>query len=207
MDPVTKYIMSFIGSENDGLSRIAGQGEELENIQPSIGEEAGRFLALLVRALQAKRVLELGTSLGYSTVWLGQALRDTAGTLTTIERNEDLFRKAVANVAAAGLSDIVKLIHGDASSVLDGLGGPYDIILQDCDKALYPVLMDRCVELTRRHGVIVADDALFKPKGIEAKFSDPIDEYNRLVFADPRLYSTILPIGDGITLSVRLQDK
>jgi predicted O-methyltransferase YrrM len=204
MDPVTEYIWGFIRSYDAQISRIAGQEAQREDIQPSIGEEVGRLLAVFVRLIQAKRVLELGSSIGYSTVWLAQALRDTGGTLTSIEKNERLFLDAQKNVSDAGLSDHVELIHGDAGVVLDSSGGPYDLILQDCDKALYPVLLNRCVELTRKHGAIVADDALFRPRGVEKKFSDPVHEYNRMVFADSRLYSTILPVGDGITISVKL---
>jgi predicted O-methyltransferase YrrM len=96
------------------------------------------------------------------------------------------------------------LILGDASAVIAQLEGPFDMILQDSDKALYPLLLDRCVDLTREYGVIIADDALFKPRGIPDKFSAPVHRYNELVFADPRLLSTILPIGDGITVSVKI---
>jgi predicted O-methyltransferase YrrM len=204
MDPVAAYIRSLFGGDDANLTGIDVQGEELDGIQPSVGEEAGRFLALLVGALRAKRALELGTSLGYSAVWLGRALRATGGTLTSIEYDEKLFLLAKDNLTKAGLSNVIELEHGDAAELLEKLSGPYDIILQDCDKRLYPRLLGRCVELTRRGGIIVADDTLFKPRGVDPKFSDPVDEYNRLVFADERLYSTILPIGDGLTVSLRL---
>jgi predicted O-methyltransferase YrrM len=204
MDPVAAYIMNLIGADDANLSSIEAQGERLDGIQPSVGEEAGRFLALLVRATQAKRALELGTSLGYSAVWLGRALRATGGTLTSVEHDEKLLLSAKENLARAGLSDVVELKHGDAADVIGKLSGFYDIVLQDCDKKLYPRLLAKCVELTRRGGIIVADDTLFKPRGIDPKFSDPVDKYNRLVFADERLYSTILPIGDGLTVSLKL---
>lgn len=204
MDQVDAYIKGFIVSHDAHLSRIAGQEATRQDVQPSIGEEVGRFLAVLVRLIRAGRVLELGTSLGYSTVWLAQAIRATGGTVTSIERDERLYIATQQNVSASGLSDFVELILGDASAVLNRLTGPYDMILQDCDKAFYPRLLGRCVELTRRHGVIVADDTLFKPRGIEERFSAPVHEYNEMVFADSRLYSTILPIGDGITVSVKL---
>lgn len=207
MDPVAAYIMSFIGADDAHLSRIAGQEVKGHNVQPSIGEEAGRLLALLVKAVRAESVLEIGTSLGYATVWLGQALRSTGGSIISIEHEKALFLEAQRNISGAGLADIVKLVHGDANAVLEKLQGPFDIILQDSDKALYPKMLDRCVRLARNGGLIVADDALFKPRGIDSKFSDPIDEYNRLVFDDSRLYSTILPIGDGITLSVKVRDE
>lgn len=206
-DPVAEYISDFIASRNAGLKRIAEEETLREDIRPSVGEEVGRFLALLVHVIRAKRVLELGTSLGYSTVWLALSLRATGGSLTSIEIDERLHADAERNVSAAGLSETVELVLGDASAVLERLDGPFDLILQDSDKALYPHLLDKCIELTREHGVIVADDTLFKPRGIPDKFSTPVHQYNEMVFADPRLYSTILPIGDGITVSVKTRGE
>jgi len=163
-------------------------------------------LALLVRLIQAQRVLEFGTSLGYSAIWLGEALRTTGGSLISIEREERLFRQAQKNVAAAGLSDVVELVLGDAQDVIETLEGPFDVIFQDSDKSLYPVLLEKCIGLTRDYGLIVADDALFKPLGRPDRQSAPIHVYNQKVFSDGRLYSTILPVGDGLTLSVKLKN-
>jgi predicted O-methyltransferase YrrM len=200
MDPVAEYIRGFVATQNADLARIAEEETLRGDTQPSIGEEVGRFLALLIRATQAKRVMELGTSLGYSTVWLAQTLRETGGTLTSIENDGRLHADTQRNVSAAGLSGVVELVLGDARVVLDRLKGPFDLILQDSDKTIYPQLLSRCIDLTREGGVIVADDTLFKPRGVPEKFSTPVHQYNEMVFADRRLYSTILPIGDGITV-------
>ena len=94
MDPVAAYIKGFICAHDAHISRIADQEAKRQDIQPSIGEEVGRLLAVFIRAIQAKRVLELGSSIGYSTVWLAQALRNTGGTLTSIESDERLFLDA-----------------------------------------------------------------------------------------------------------------
>jgi len=207
MDPVDEYIRRFISADSTHLARIAKQEALRQDIQPSIGLEVGKFLSVLICVIQAKRVLELGTSLGYSTVCLAESLRATGGTLTSIECDERLLLETQQNVSAAGLSEVVELILGDARAVLESLEGPFDLILQDSDKALYPLLLNRCVDLTREHGVIVADDTLFKPRGVPDKFSTPVHQYNGMVFADPRLHSTILPIGDGITLSVKVSRR
>ncbi len=205
-DTVSSYIASFITLDNLILHKISEEETSREDAPPSIGYEVGKFLGLLIRLMRAQRVLELGTSLGYSTVWLAQAVRSTGGKLISVECNEKLLKETQQNVSAAGLADIVELIHGDARLVIEQVAGPFDMILQDSDKTLYPVLLDRCIDLTRNYGILVADDALFKPRGVRAQLSKPIDEYNRRVFSDGRLYSTILPIGDGITLSVKLKD-
>lgn len=206
MNPVDEYIRGFISEDSAQLEQIADQEGRRQDIQPSIGVEIGRLLSLLIRTIRAGRVLELGTSLGYSTVWLAQALRDTGGKLTSIECDESNYNETRLNVIAAGLQDVVELQLGDARDILKRLRGPFDLILQDADKTLYPELLDMCVELTRDHGLIVADDTLFKPRGVSDKFSAPMHEYNERVFAHSGLYSTILPIGDGITISVKIDE-
>ena len=151
-------------------------------------------------------MLEFGTCLGYSTIWLAKALQTTGGRLTSIEYDPGLYQETQQNLAAAGVADAVHLLHGDAAVMIQELPGPFDLILQDLDKKLYPDLLEICIQKTRLNGLLIADDTLFKPKGIAEKFSAPVHEYNRRVFSDPRLYSTILPIGDGITLSVKISD-
>lgn len=204
MTAIQEYITGFISPDNLLLASILAETRTNHSLQPTIGPEAGRLLALLVRLIQAQKVLELGASLGYSTIWLAEALHATGGSLVSVENNERLIEETRKNVMQAGLSDHVTLIHGDASQVIETLHGPFDLILQDSDKALYPHLLDRCINLVRPFGLIVADDTLFRPMGIAEKYSAPVDQYNRKVFADPRLYSTILPIGDGVTISVKI---
>jgi predicted O-methyltransferase YrrM len=147
--------------------------------------------------------LEFGTALGYSTICLGQALRETGGKLTAVECEKRLFQETSENVARAGLSDVVELICGDASRVIDDLKGPFDLILQDAAKSLYPIMLEKCIQKARPGGIIAADDALFRPMGAGEELSEFMDEYNQKVFADSRLVSTILPIGDGLTISMK----
>ena len=203
MDPVQEYIESFLAFDNQRLPAIDADHDRLE-VQPSVGPEVGKLLGLLVRATGARRVLELGSALGYSAVWLAEALRVTGGTLVSIEQDEARFREASRNIEAAGCAGIVRLVRGDAEEELERLEGSFDLILQDSAKPLYPKLLERCVALTRPGGLIVADDALFKPRGVAERFSAPVHQYNERAFAHPLLYSTILPVGDGVTISVKL---
>ena len=206
MDKITEYIDNFITLDNNQLNEILKQDDARNDIQPCVGLEVGKLLGLLIRAINAKRVLEFGTCLGYSTIWMAQALRETGGKLISVEYRKDLYEAAKRNIELAGLSDIVDLILGDASKVINMVDGPFDIILQDSDKSLYSAMLDRCIDLTRKNGLIIADDVLFKPMGIAEKFSEPVHEYVKKVFEDNRLYSTILPIGDGIAISTKLNN-
>ncbi|WP_234123738.1 O-methyltransferase [Clostridium hydrogenum] len=206
MDKVKEYIDGFIDFDNKQLEEICKQEEKRNDIRPSIGLETGRFLGLLIRSMQAKRVMEFGTCLGYSTVWIAQALKETGGKLTSIECDKELYETTKRNVELAGLSDIVDLRLGNASKIINEVEGPFDIILQDSDKALYVPMLEKCIELTRKNGLIIADDVLFKPMGIPEVFSAPMDQYAKKVFSDKRLYTTILPIGDGASISTKICD-
>jgi predicted O-methyltransferase YrrM len=203
---ILAYIRGFAPGTPPWLGATLEQERIASGLQPNIGPEVGRLLGLLTRLIGARRVLEFGTSLGYSTLWLAEALQTTGGRLTSVERDPLLLERARQNIAAAGHGSRVDFVLGDARAVAEALVGPFDLILQDSDKALYPELLERTIALTRRHGILAADDALFQPMGVPEKFSHPIHRYNELVFADPRLYSMTLPIGDGLTLSVKLQN-
>jgi len=206
MNKITEYIDSFIDFDNKQIEEICKQEEKRNDIRPSIGLETGKFLGLLIRSTQAKRVMEFGTCLGYSTIWIAQALKETGGKLISVEYDKELYDTTKKNVELAGLSDIVDLRLGDASKIINEVEGPFDIILQDSDKALYVPMIEKCIELTRKNGFIIADDVLFKPMGIPEVFSAPMDEYVKKVFSDKRLYTTILPIGDGAAISTKLCD-
>jgi predicted O-methyltransferase YrrM len=203
MDKLLAYIENFLVYPNPVLEELEAEYRRRDDIPPHIGIQVGTFLAWLVQVIRAQRALEFGTAIGYSTIFLGQALQQTGGRLKAIESSEERFREATRNVDKASLSDVVELIHGDASEVIDELDGPFDFILQDAAKSLYPVMLEKCVQKTRQFGIIAADDALFRPMGVREVLSQSMDEYNRRVFADPRLVSTILPIGDGLTISVK----
>jgi caffeoyl-CoA O-methyltransferase len=203
MDEFLSYIEGYLSHPHPILKELEREYENREDVAPHIGIHVGSFLHWLIHAVQAKRVLEFGTCIGYSTIFLAQALRETGGCLTAIELKERYFRETSQNVERADLTDVVRLIHGDASRIIDELPGPYDLILQDAAKSLYPGMLEKCILKTRDGGMIAADDALFRPMGVREELSRVIDEYNHMVFADPRLISTILPIGDGLTISVK----
>lgn len=206
MNKITEYIKGFITIDNKQINEIMKQDEVMNGIQPYVGMEVGKLLGLLIRSNSAKRVLEFGTCLGYSTVWIAQALKETGGRLTSVEYREDLYELTKRNIELAGLSEVVELILGDASEVINTVEGPFDIILQDSDKSLYSSMLEKCISLTGKNGLIIADDVLFKPMGIPEKFSEPVHEYLKKVFSDKRLYNTILPIGDGLAISMKICD-
>jgi predicted O-methyltransferase YrrM len=203
MKRLLSYIQSFLTYPNPILEELEEEYQRRNDLSPHIGIHVGSFLDWVIQAGRVKRALEFGTCIGYSTIFLAQSLQKTGGHLTAVESDRNRFAEAVRNVSKAGLAAVVDLIHGDAEAVIDDLAGPFDLILQDAAKSLYPVMLEKCIQKIRPGGIIAADDALFRPMGVREELSRAMDEYNRMVFADPRLTSTILPIGDGLTISVK----
>jgi predicted O-methyltransferase YrrM len=203
METTNDYINSFNREPLPELSGISRQYDQWENLQPPVGPEVGALLSWLIQALPVRRALELGSCLGYSTLYLAHALRQTGGHLTSIELRPDLAEATRRNLEQAGLLDVVTLIQGDAAEVIQSLPGPFDLILQDSAKSLYLPMLEACLERLRPGGVLAADDALFVPMGVREDFAKAVHAYNQQVFADPRLASVMLPLGDGLVLSLK----
>jgi predicted O-methyltransferase YrrM len=206
IESIRKYIEAFLAPTGGQIVEITGEYSSGRKAPPPIGLQAGRFMGFLARTMKASRILEFGTALGYSTVWLAEAAKASDGRLVAVESDSGFLEETARNVEKAGLSDSVELILGDASEVIETLDGPFDLILQDSAKALYPELLEASIVRTRIGGVLAADDALFRPMGVRSELSEPIHEYVKRIFSDPRLYSTVLPIGDGLALSVKLSE-
>jgi predicted O-methyltransferase YrrM len=176
----------------------------------------GRFLELLVRISGARRVLEIGTLGGYSTLWLARALPQD-GQVVTLELEPRHAEIARANLQNAGLWDRVDLRVGRAAELLKALAGgktaPFDLIFIDADKASYPEYLGLSLKLSRPGTVIVADNVVRDGKVMEPKNPDPniqgVRRFTDLIAAEPRLSSTVLQtVGskgyDGFAISVVL---
>ena len=203
-DTKIDYIRSFLSSGLPIIEQIAADNAVRNDVQPQVEPETGRFLELLTRLTRAERVLELGTSNGYSALWILKALKETGGHLVTIDSKERLHEEAVENFRKAGF-DNVTAVFGDAAAELDRLEPGFDMIFQDCGKYLYPELLDRTIGLLRPGGLLVADDTLFSfEDDVRPNLGRYTDQYNTEVYKKAGLLSSIIPIGHGLTLSFKL---
>jgi predicted O-methyltransferase YrrM len=125
----------------------------------NITRDTGRFLWILVRAMRATRILEVGTSDAYSTIWLADAARSTGGRVTTLESNREKIALAKANLAIAGLEDRVDIIEGRAADTLSSLPGPFDVVFLDADRSSYVVYLELVLPKLRSGGMLIADNA------------------------------------------------
>jgi predicted O-methyltransferase YrrM len=162
-----------------------------------------RLLSFLVATIRAKRILEIGTAIGYSTIWLARAAQRHGGHVTTIEISERLAEEAQKNIERAGLMEAVTILIGDAERIVPRLTDPFDLIFQDGEKGLYPRLLSDCLRLLRKGGLLVADDALFPVMEVGEAWAEAVHRYNEMVFAHPDLESVILPVDDGVTVSLK----
>lgn len=202
-----QYLSGFLKHDCEYLDGLKKTNRSRNDIQPMIEMEIGKLLIFLIKMTKAKKVLELGTSNGYSAIWMANALKGTGGHITTIEGHDRMAEEARKNLNEAGV-DNVELIKGKIENILPELIAKkkkYDIIFQDSGKYLYPLMLENTVKLCRKGGIIIADDTLFRViETVRSGLGDYTHDYNREVFAHKKLFSTILPIGHGLTLSYRL---
>ncbi len=200
-----QYIRSFLSYDNPALPDMEIQEKTWADTRSFIEPEVAKIICLLIRTMEAKKVLEMGTCIGYSGIWMSEALKQTGGKLTTIEYDEILIKEAKHNFKKAGITDQVDLIEGDILKTTSSFdNNSFDMVVQDSKKSLYPGLLEECIRITRTGGMIIADDTLYRPKGITEKLSAHTHRYNEMVFNDKRLYSTIINVGDGITISLKI---
>ena len=201
---VLEYLRAFIDSGSDLMDSLAASNDARNDVQPQVEPETGRFLEMMVRITGALRVLELGTSNGYSGLWLLKGLAATGGSLVTIDSKERTHLEAVANFRTAGYENVTAVL-GDATVEIEKLEPGFDLIFQDCGKYLYPELFEQTVNLLKPGGLLIADDTLFGLNpGVRANLGRHTDLYNRMAFECNKLLTTIIPIGHGITMSFKI---
>jgi len=163
----------------------------------NVAPNQGKLLMLLARAIGARRILEIGTLGGYSTIWLARGLPPD-GRLITLEANPDYAEVARANIARAGLGEMVEVRVGRAQDTLPGLAaeGPFDLIFIDADKPGTPGYFQWAVRLSRRSSLIIVDNVVREGAVLDAASDDPnvqgMRRFFELAATDPRVNGTAL---------------
>ena len=160
----------------------------------AVSEEDGRLLRVLAAASGAKRVLEIGSANGYSAIWIGLGLRETGGRLVTIEYDAKRAQEAEANVRAAGLADIVRVLPGDAFKVIPTVDGTFDFVFLDAWKKDYQRFFDLVFPRLDKGGLFVAHNVVNK--------ATEMGDFLGTVRTHPGLLSAIVsPTGEGVSVS------
>jgi predicted O-methyltransferase YrrM len=162
----------------------------------AVGPETGQFMNLLIRESKSKVILEIGTSYGYSTLWLAEAARTTGGRVITLELQANKQEYARERMTRAGLASVVDFRLGEAQELLKGLDTNVDFVLLDLWKDLYIPCFDLFYPRLNSDAIVVADNMRF-PESAKADAS----AYRQHVRSKPELQSILLPIGSGLEVS------
>jgi predicted O-methyltransferase YrrM len=208
-DPVERYLAGLNHARDAVLDDVAREGEK-QNL-PLVDAEVGALLRVLALSVGAKRILEIGTAIGYSGIWLAGAL-PPGGMLFTMEKDPERARAARANFERAGVADRVGILIGDAQVTISKVAGPFDLIFQDGSKPLYVTLLDKLVSLLRPGGLLVTDNVLWdgevvpgfvEPPQRDSSDTKAIAEYNERLNAHAQLITATVPLRDGVAISVK----
>jgi predicted O-methyltransferase YrrM len=208
-EPVERYLAGLNRLSDPVLREIEREGKAQK--LPLVDAEVGSLLRVLATAVGATRILEIGTAIGYSGIWLAGAL-PSHGMLLTMEADPERARRARENFARSGLAERASVIVGDAERMIAKVSGPFDLIFQDGDKQQYLSLLDRLIDRLRPGGLLITDNVLWDgevvPGFIRSAARRPADteaisEYNERINTHPQLMTVTVPLRDGVAISVR----
>lgn len=205
-DRIGDYIAALFAPEDDVLRALREEADRSGLPPISIPPETGRLLQFLLRAVGARRVLEVGTLGGYSAIWMARAL-PADGRVLSLEIDPARAEFARRHIARAGLGRAIEVREGPALQLLPALDGErFDVVFLDADKEPLPTYFDWAIRLLRPGGLVIADNALRGGRVLDAGDDDPdvrgVRELNRKLAADPRVTGLVLPIGDGVAVGV-----
>ncbi|WP_319522050.1 O-methyltransferase [uncultured Desulfosarcina sp.] len=177
------------------LNELEQSGAQNDRIQTdkskkylNITRDTGEFFTVLVKATKAKNILELGTSNGYSTLWLASALPEN-GTVTTIERSEQKAKEAKANFERTNLLERIQLLIGNASDLLNDLKGEFDIIFLDADRSAYISFIPHILRLLKSGGIMICDNAF--------SHEEELKEFMEFFINRSEYTTCLVPVGKG----------
>ncbi|MCI9422083.1 MAG: O-methyltransferase [Dorea sp.] len=206
---LTTYIRSLECPKNPVIEQI--EQEALDTRVPIIRKETQSFLSVILMIKQPSRILEIGTAIGFSAILMSEYLPEN-GHITTIEKYEKRIPIAKENFRRAGKEEQITLMEGDALKVMETLRGPYDFIFMDAAKGQYIHYLPDVLRLLSDGGVLMSDNVLQDGDVIESRFA--VERRNRTIHGrmreylyelkhHPKFETSILPLGDGVALSVK----
>ena len=204
---IDSYINSLIQEPDRDLEEFRLYCQE-RNL-PIIHKEVGQFIKLIINQLKAKSIIEIGTNVGYSSIFMTRVMGD-GGRVATLERSEKFYREAIKNIQDFGLEDNIKVYLGDAVDILDRVEGSFDMAFIDAAKSYYRVFFDKCLKMMKPGGIILSDNVLYQ--GMIA--SDDLvvrrkktlvrnlRNYLQYISQDERFVTSVLPLGDGLAVTL-----
>lgn len=204
---VARYLEQVLPERGEVLSAM--EREAYRRNIPIVGASVGRLLAALAAAANARRIFELGSAIGYSTLWLALGAHPKARIHYT-DRSEAFAEEARVYIERAGFQKQVKFhVTSDAVDAMALVPGEFDLVFNDIDKTGYPRALEAAIPRLRIGGIYVADNCLWSGRVTDGRARDPettaLREHNRLALEDPRLLGVVLPLRDGVFVGTRIQ--
>lgn len=209
---VEERMVSFLNSMNPDEEGIVGRIEQeaLEDGVPIVRRETREWMKTMLLIRKPRRILEVGTAVGFSAIYMSQFLPED-GHITTIEKWEPRIRKAKENFKRAGVEGRITLLEGDAAAVLKRLEESFDLVFMDAAKGQYIHFLPDVIRLLEKDGILISDNVLQDGEILDSKYI--VDRRNRTIHSRMREYlyvlknherltTSILPLGDGVALSV-----
>lgn len=206
-DYMESYLRSLI-PERKGILKDLENFAKVKSV-PIVQKETAEFLELMIKLKKPKRILELGTAIGYSSILMSLSSNKSCY-IDTIERNDDMVKLSKENIKACGLDNEINVIHGDCLKVLESLNEKYDLIFMDAGKGHYNHFLPHCLRLLNKDGVIISDNVLFRGmvanddlvKRRKITIVKRMRKYLEMVNGE-ELLTSIIPMGDGIAITIR----
>jgi len=204
---ITTYIHSVERDNPEFLETLRKDAEK--NEVPIIRREMESFIRVLLELSQPEKILEIGTAIGYSSIFMAEYSK---ASITTIENYEPRIKEAVKNISLSGKEDRIKLVTGDAVEIIKGLDGEFDLIFLDGPKGQYIEMLPDLLRLTKTRGIILADNVLVDGDIVQSRFAvsrrqrtihERMREFIYEVKHNEMLETSLITIGDGVTLSVK----
>jgi caffeoyl-CoA O-methyltransferase len=205
-EDVDKYIYDLLPERDAVVKEMEAYAEE--HRVPIIGPAVARLLTLLVQISGATRIFEMGSAIGYSTIWLARAAGTKAKVFYT-DGNPENARRAQEHFRKAGVAKRVNVQVGNALELVKKTPGKFDFIFNDIDKHQYPDALRAALPKLQRGGLFVTDNTLWSGKaartaGAEDRDTRGVQEFNRLVYASKELFPVLIPLRDGVTVCRKL---
>ena len=204
-DPaVNDYLDSLLPKRDAVLKEIEALARKRDI--PIIGPAVARIVHQLVRLIKAKTIFEMGSAIGYSTIWIARAAGE-GSTVYYTDSDPENAKRAGRFIERAGVRERVRILTGDALDLFDQTPGTFDIVFCDVNKEQYPQAFHKAVPRIRNGGLFLADNVLWHGRVTEPPANAAtrgILEFNRLIYSSPELFPTILPIRDGFAVCEKL---
>jgi predicted O-methyltransferase YrrM len=201
-DDVDEYLYKLL-PERDAVVREM-EDYAAEHGVPIIGPAVARLLSLLVQVSGAKRIFEMGSAIGYSTIWLARAA-GPKGKVFYTDGDPEKVHRAQMYFRMAGVAKRIEVQIGDALAIVKKTPGMFDVIFIDVDKNQYPAALHAVRPKLRRGGLLITDNTIWsgkaaRPAPEEDKDTKGVQEFNRMVYASKELYPVLIPLRDGLTI-------